>query len=82
MQHRVARVQRHENVSGQEMRIQRELEVKDHSRSMYYNYFCGKEWGKVENYNLSIDTSIFSKTQSMELIIMAMKMIKEGMKNA
>lgn len=82
MQHRIARVQRHENVTGQETRIRRELEVKDHSRSMYYNYFCGKEWGKVENYNLSIDTSVFSKTQSVELILFALKMLKEVNENA
>lgn len=77
MQYRVARVQQHENVTGQETRIQRELEVKDRSRSMYYQYFSGKEWGKVENYNLVIDTSVFSIAQSVELILFSMKMLKE-----
>ncbi|MGN1319110.1 MAG: AAA family ATPase [Lachnospirales bacterium] len=82
MNHRIERVQRHENVYGHEKRIKRELQVKDRSRSMYYNYFTGKEWGKVENYNLSIDTSIFTKTQSVELIITAINMIKEEKENA
>lgn len=77
MEHRVARVQRHENAVNQERRIRRELEVKDHSRGMYYNYFCGKKWGDVGNYNLSIDTSLFTKTQSVNLIITALKMLEE-----
>ncbi len=82
MAHRVARVQRHDGITGQEKRIQRELEVKDHSRGMYYQYFTGREWGKVGNYNLSIDTSLFTKTQSMELIITAIEKINGGKTNA
>ncbi len=82
MEHRVARVQRHDHVSGQESRIRRELEVKDQSRAMYYNYFTGKKWGRVENYNLCIDTSLFSKTQSMEMIIYALNKLQEGKTNA
>lgn len=82
MRHRVARVQRHEGISGQETRIQRELEVKDRSRGMYYKYFCGSEWGKVENYNLCVDTSLFTKTQSVELILSALEMLKESREHA
>lgn len=82
MDHRVARVQKHENVSGQEARIRRELEVKDHSRSTYYKYFTGKEWGQVGNYNMSVDTSVFTKEQTMQLIITAMEMMKEGNEDA
>lgn len=82
MPHRVARVQRHEGITGQESRIQRELQVKDHSRSLYCKYFCGKEWERVENYNLSVDTSIFTKTQTVELILFALQELKEKTENA
>lgn len=74
MAHRVSRVQRHEGVTGQEERIRKELEKKDRSRTMYHHYFTHTEWGKVENYHLSIDAGIFTKTQCAELIIKAAEM--------
>lgn len=74
MEHRVKRVQRHEGVTNQEDRIQRELEQKDRSRATYYRYFTQKEWGKVENYTISLDAGTFTKTQCVELIIQAMEM--------
>lgn len=77
MEHRVKRVQRHEGVTGQEERIRRELAHKDRSRATYYRYFTNREWGKAANYNLSIDTTIFTKTQSADLIIAAVEMLKE-----
>ena len=76
MEHRVRRVQRHEGVAGQEERIRRELEQKDRSRAMYYRYFAQREWGRVENYTLSLDSSTFTKTQCAELIIRALEMRK------
>ena len=82
MDHRVARVQRHDGITGQDKRIRRELEVKDHSRGMYYQYFTGREWGKVGNYNLSIDTSVFTKTQAVELIMAALERYEGGRTNA
>lgn len=82
MDHRVARVQRHDGITGQDKRIRRELDVKDHSRGMYYQYFTGREWGKVGNYNLSIDTSVFTKTQAVELIMAALERYEGGRINA
>ena len=82
MEHRVARAQRHEGISGQDKRIRRELEVKDHSRGMYYQYFTGREWGKVGNYNLSVDTSVFTKTQTVELIVEALEKYNGGKNDA
>ena len=80
MKHRVARVQHHDGISGEENRIRRELEVKDHSRGMFYQFFTGREWGRVSNYNLSIDTGIFTKTQATEIIIDAIHKCKGGEK--
>ena len=73
MEHRIRRVQRHEGVAGQEERIRKELEKKDRSRMMYYRYFTQREWGKVENYTLSLDAGAFTKTQCAELIMKAVE---------
>lgn len=73
MEHRIERVQRHDGISGEENRIRRELEVKDNSRGMFYQFFTGREWGRVANYNLSVDTGVFTKTQAMELILSAIE---------
>lgn len=77
MEHRVKRVQRHEGVTDQAERIRKELEQKDRSRAAYHRYFTQQEWGKVENYTLSLNSDSFTKTQCAELIIKAMEMKKE-----
>lgn len=82
MEHRIERVQRHDSISGEEKRIRRELEVKDHSRGMLYQFFTGREWGMVSNYNLSIDTGIFTKTQATEIILDAIEKYNGGKNNA
>ncbi len=82
MQHRVERVERHEGISGEEKRIERELEVKDHSRAMLYQLFTGREWGRVSNYNLSVGTSVFTKTQATEIIYDALEKYSGGKINA
>ncbi len=74
MDHRVKRVQRHEGVTDQAERIQKELEQKDRSRATYHRYFTQQEWGKVENYTLSLDSGTFTKTQCADLIIKALEM--------
>lgn len=82
MEHRIARVQRHESISGEENRIRRELEVKDHSRGRLYQFFTGREWGRVANYNISVDTGIFTKTQATEIILDAINKYNGGKNNA
>ncbi len=74
MERRIRRVQRHEGVTGQEERIRKELVEKDRSRTTYYRYFTGGEWGKVEHYTLSLDAGVFTKTQCADLIIKAVEM--------
>lgn len=82
MEFRIARVQRRDGITGEESRIRRELEVKDHSREMFYQYFSRREWGKVGNYNLVIDTGVFTKTQSVELIMAALEKLEGGWNHA
>jgi cytidylate kinase len=71
MEHRIERVQRHEGVTGKEDFIRKELEEKDHTREIYHRYFFKKEWGRVENYHMALDTTVFTKTDITELIIEA-----------
>lgn len=76
MECRIRRVQRHDGVTGQEERIRKELEQKDRSRMMYYRYFTQREWGRVENYTLSLDAGALTKTGCTALIIKAVEMRK------
>ena len=40
----------------------------DKQRSSYYNFYTCQKWGRVENYDLSIDSSVLSIEKSVELI--------------
>ena len=46
----------------------------DKSRSSYYNYYTSKEWGSVESYDLSIDSSKFGIDGAIEMILKAIEM--------
>ena len=81
LNHRVNRVAKREGIVGQEERISRELKVKDKSRSAYYQYYTDRPWGFVSNYNMVLDTGIFSEEQCCEIIINALK-ITGGNENA
>ena len=45
----------------------------DKGRAEYYAYYTGQVWGQTTNYNLSIDTSIFTPTVAVEMIIDSIK---------
>lgn len=47
------------------------LEEKDGKRSVNYKYFTGREWGKIENYHLALDSSILGSEGCIKLIIQA-----------
>ena len=81
LNHRVNRVAKREGIVGQEERISRELKVKDKSRNAYYQYYTDRPWGFVSNYNMVLDTGIFSEEQCCEIIINALK-ITGGNENA
>lgn len=40
----------------------------DKLREGYYNYFTGRQWGKADNYNLSISTSFISADDLADII--------------
>ena len=47
------------------------LEEKDGKRSVNYKYFTDREWGKIENYHLALDSSILGSEGCIKLIIQA-----------
>lgn len=40
------------------MSIQERLKDKDQKRRLYYKHYTGREWGNVQNYQLSFDSSV------------------------
>ena len=45
-----------------------EIARMDAYRSAYYKYHTGREWQDVKNYDLSLDTGIYSYEQCTEII--------------
>lgn len=71
-----------EKESEMEARIRRELELKDRTRAANYEYFTGRTWGKVDNYNLMLDTGVMTKTDACDIIVYTLNRIDGGQKNA
>lgn len=63
---RAKRIAEKENVSESDARVL--IYKTDKRRANYYNYYTSLKWGKSENYNLMIDTSIIG-TQGAAAII-------------
>lgn len=40
----------------------------DKQRAGYYNFYCGRKWGAVENYDITVDSSILGIDNTVELI--------------
>ena len=50
----------------------------DKSRSSYYNYYTSKEWGAVDSYQLSVDSSLFGIDGCVDLILKAIEVKNAG----
>lgn len=50
---------------------QKRLEEKDGKRSVNYKYFTGREWGKINNYHLALDSSTLGSEACVRLIMQA-----------
>ncbi|MEI3164070.1 MAG: cytidylate kinase-like family protein [Lachnospirales bacterium] len=74
MEHRITRVMARDNETNK-AKIKKELLIKDKSRNAYYRYFTDRYWGIVSNYNLTLDTSIFTEEQCCQIIIDALEKI-------
>ena len=51
------------------------LTKKDKQRANYYNFYTNKKWDAMQNYDLTIDSSIFTSEQAVELIMRAAEFI-------
>ena len=47
------------------------LQEKDKKRKLNYKYFTDREWGKRENYHLSIDSGFFGIERAVSIIVEA-----------
>ncbi len=45
----------------------------DSKRESYYNYYTGRRWGAASNYHLSLDASMLSMEETVDLIISFLK---------
>ena len=51
----------------------------DKQRANYYNFYSGKNWGDVENYDITLDSSILGIDHTVTLIQSFIKLQKKGM---
>ena len=57
---------------------EKRLQEKDKKRKLNYKYFTDREWGKRENYHLSIDSGFFGIDKTVSIIIDAAGGAKEN----
>lgn len=67
MEARVARSSKRNNISEKEAFAR--IKDKDSERALYYQRYTGIVWGTVENYDLTIDTSVIGVENAAKLII-------------
>ena len=67
MEARVARSSKRNNISEKEAFAR--VKDKDSERTLYYQRYTGIVWGTVENYDLTIDTSVIGVENAAKLII-------------
>jgi len=67
MEDRIKRVAERSNISAEEARSL--IEKNDHTRETYYNFFTFGNWGKAEDYDICIDSSILGIEATADYII-------------
>ena len=67
MEARVARSSKRNNISEKEAFAR--VKDKDSERALYYQRYTGIVWGTVENYDLTIDTSVIGVENAAKLTI-------------
>lgn len=48
---------------------EKRLEEKDTKRKVNYKYFTGRNWGEVENYHISLDSSALTPEKCVDIIV-------------
>lgn len=77
MDARIREIMRRENVPEKKARLM--ILERDKERKNYYNYYTGGHWGNASDYQFCIDSSMFSQTQIISLIISALSFKKENL---
>lgn len=54
------------------------IQKKDKQRSSYYNYYTCKKWGDSRSYDLTLNTSILTYDQCVDIILACSKMMDEN----
>ena len=67
MEDRIKRIKKNKHIS-QEEALDR-IAYKDRQRRDYYNFYTGHEWGKMENYDICLNTSVISEEECVELLM-------------
>lgn len=49
------------------------MEQKDRDRQHYYRHYTGKEWNDLNEYDLTVETSLFGIEETADMIIEAAK---------
>jgi hypothetical protein len=49
-------------------RIEDEITKRDKKRANYYNYHATEKWGRAENYDLALKSSVLGVDGSVELL--------------
>ena len=73
---RIARISDRNQISASEAKDL--IEKTDKRRSNYYNYYTGNKWGKYDNYDIMLDSSVMGIEGSAKLIADAAR-IKFGL---
>ena len=48
---------------------EKRLEEKDKKRKVYYKHYTGRDWGKSQNYHISLDSGALGIDKCVELIV-------------
>ncbi len=68
MESRITRCKAKGNDDKTDKELLKEITQIDKKRAKYYEYYTGKKWGDMENYNLFIDTTKIGIEKAVELI--------------
>lgn len=52
---------------------QKRLEEKDSKRRVNYKYFTGRDWGKIENYHIALDSSMLGSEGCISILLQAVE---------
>lgn len=67
MQDRINRIKKNKNLSQREA-LDR-ISYKDCQRRNYYDFYTGHEWGKMENYDICLNTSVLSEEECVDILM-------------